>query len=183
MKDLMIDIETLGKGPRAAILSIGAVFFDLSTGRTGDEFYVCIDPKDAETFGTVDASTRAWWNRQGEAARREAYGGKTPARVAVSAFHAFVAAKLNVVKPWGNGSIFDITILEHAFSAHGFGLPWHFYNVRDVRTIVDLGERLVDGRHKNTIKFEGVAHSALDDARHQVRYCHAYYNHMAEALR
>lgn len=35
MKHVMLDLETMGNGPRAAIVSIGAVFFDPLTGELG----------------------------------------------------------------------------------------------------------------------------------------------------
>ena len=36
MNDLMIDLETLGTGPTAMILAIGAVRFDLVSGKIDD---------------------------------------------------------------------------------------------------------------------------------------------------
>jgi hypothetical protein len=43
---VMLDLETLSSGPRAAILSIGAVRFDLEKLELGDELYVVLDPED-----------------------------------------------------------------------------------------------------------------------------------------
>lgn len=40
MNHLMIDLETMGSGPYAPIISIGAVFFDPNTGAIGDDFQV-----------------------------------------------------------------------------------------------------------------------------------------------
>ena len=42
MKQLMVDLETLSTRPDAAIIAIGAVYFDKVTGETGDEFYCTI---------------------------------------------------------------------------------------------------------------------------------------------
>lgn len=39
MKNIMLDLETMGNGSKAAIVSIGAVFFNPLTGETGSEFY------------------------------------------------------------------------------------------------------------------------------------------------
>ncbi len=41
--DVMIDIETMGLGPDAAIVAIGAVFFDLEKGTLVERFYRAID--------------------------------------------------------------------------------------------------------------------------------------------
>ena len=38
MNNVMLDLETMGKGPSAAIVTIGAVFFDPMTGELGAEF-------------------------------------------------------------------------------------------------------------------------------------------------
>lgn len=40
---LMVDMETMGCGSDAAIVSIGGVFFDPSSGNTGAEFYQSSD--------------------------------------------------------------------------------------------------------------------------------------------
>ncbi|WP_265102082.1 3'-5' exonuclease [Yersinia proxima] len=75
---------------------------------------------------------------------------------------------------WGNGSIFDITILESWFASVDVAVPWEFGNVRDVRTVVDLSPLNV----KDFIR-EGVHHNALDDAIHQAKYVSA----MIQSLR
>ena len=36
---LMVDIETMGNQSNSAIVSIGAVEFNMATGETGKEFY------------------------------------------------------------------------------------------------------------------------------------------------
>lgn len=62
MNHLMIDTETLGNGPDAAIFAIGAVFFDPFTGKLGKQFEKFIDPVDSErNGGTVNAATAVWW--------------------------------------------------------------------------------------------------------------------------
>ncbi|MFM2590025.1 3'-5' exoribonuclease domain-containing protein [Vibrio sp. TBV020] len=38
MKNLMIDLETMGNSSNAAIVSIGACFFEPSTGEIGEKF-------------------------------------------------------------------------------------------------------------------------------------------------
>ena len=48
MNDVMVDLETLSTKPNAAIVSIGAVFFDPKTGELGDTYYQVID---IETYG------------------------------------------------------------------------------------------------------------------------------------
>jgi len=41
--DVMLDLETMGRKSNSALVSIGAVEFNLETGETGKEFYEVID--------------------------------------------------------------------------------------------------------------------------------------------
>lgn len=70
---LMIDLETMGTRPTAAIVSIGAVFFDTESELLGDEFYERIELNSViqheET--TLEADTIKWWLTQSSEARRE----------------------------------------------------------------------------------------------------------------
>jgi exodeoxyribonuclease VIII len=54
----MVDIESMGKGSDAPVVSIGAVFFDPATGRLGPDFYKVIGLESAMAWGGApDAST------------------------------------------------------------------------------------------------------------------------------
>lgn len=67
MKDLMIDIETMGNGSNAAMIQLAGVYFDIETGETGDEFNMCIDLDDCTLYGfQVDESTQKWWSEQNQ---------------------------------------------------------------------------------------------------------------------
>jgi exodeoxyribonuclease VIII len=64
MNNVMVDLETMGNGPAAAIVAIGAVEFDPDTGQLGREFYREVDLEDsAFRGGVIDASTVLWWMR------------------------------------------------------------------------------------------------------------------------
>ena len=41
--DIMLDLETMGKSPDAAITAIGAVIFDVEGRSLGGEFYYALD--------------------------------------------------------------------------------------------------------------------------------------------
>lgn len=174
--DISIDLETLSNKFNSPILSIGAVRFDRVTGKTGRTFYVEIDPDDAIRHGIVSASTLAWWIKQDAKARRvfEPSDKKVSLRAGLQALGDFVRAQGAGSKPWGNGSSFDITILEHAYEVAGQGLEpqWKFWDMRDMRTIIDVAEM---GGFKKLHLTTGVAHNALDDAMHQAKeICRAF---------
>lgn len=170
MKDIMIDIETLGTTYGCAVLSIGAVRFDRNTGEIGDKFYASMGQQ-AQKYGHASQATLDWWEQQSSEAKEAAFSG-TEDPVAVANTLASRIDKNDFV--WGNGSIFDITILESWFSSVDVAVPWKFWNVRDVRTVVDLSPLNV----KDFIR-EGVHHNALDDAIHQAKYVSA----MIQSLR
>lgn len=160
MKDLMIDIETAGKKAGCAVLSIGAVYFDRN-GNIGERFYASMG-FNAMSYGECDPDTMKWWSEQSEEARAAAFGGtQDPVKVAKE-FASFI---WHDAKPWGNGSVFDITILEAWFEAVGVKCPWKFWNVRDVRTAVDLL-----GVNPKDFPRLGTHHNALDDCLHQIKY-------------
>lgn len=153
----MVDIETLGTDPGAAILSIGAVTFD-ETGIL-DEFYRTIDLESCQKAGLeIDANTLKWWMRQDESVRDVLLDGD-PLRGVLNDFKAFYPEDAEV---WANSPSFDCAMLEVAFETVGLTEPWSFKDTRDVRTLRSL-PCSVD------VTMEGDEHDALDDARYQAR--------------
>lgn len=177
LKNLMIDIETLGTRPNAPVTTIGACFFDPMTGEIGPEFYRKIDMVDAMRFGSADADTIRWWLTQEREAQSELVKGKDLLADVLKDLAAFYN-KGKDASVWGNGPTFDITILEYAYGkCLGLKAPWPFWNVRDVRTVVQLAEGLVT--KPGAFHEKGVAHNALDDCIFQI----GYVSKMWQALR
>jgi hypothetical protein len=50
---LMLDIETMGNESFSSIVSIGALEFDIETGKTGREFYVNVDLQSCMDLGLI----------------------------------------------------------------------------------------------------------------------------------
>ncbi|MCW7764465.1 3'-5' exonuclease [Photorhabdus luminescens] len=175
MNNLMIDLETMGTGPDAAIVAIGAVFFNPSTGEICSQFYSPVDLASSLSYGgTVDGNTVKWWLRQSVEARAEIFRCELPDLFSVlHDLSDFTQTDIDI-KVWGNGATFDNIILRSAYERCGSPVFWHFWNDRDVRTIVELGHAIgIDP--KNDIKFEGTHHNALADAIHQAKYVSAIY--------
>lgn len=169
MRDLSIDLETLGTRPDAPIVAIGAVLFNRETGEIGEEFYTPITLHSALKHGKVCPNALKWWFTQSPAAQAVF---RSP--VAQELHDALLRLSMLVDRQpesdicvWGNGSTFDISILEHAYDAVGLEAPWNFWSIRDMRTIVDAASGLGFNRH--SIPFQGTEHHALDDARHQAK--------------
>ena len=174
---IMIDLETMGTFMNAPVVTIGACFFDPLNGEIGATFYHKIDLADALKHGTLDPETLRWWLKQDPAAQKELTSGDSKLADALRDLAAFYNTG-NDAKVWGNGPTFDVSILDYAYwKCLGQKAPWPFWNVRDVRTVVQLAEGLV----KKPAAFTkgGVAHNALDDCIFQV----GYVSKMWQALR
>jgi exodeoxyribonuclease VIII len=62
MNNIMLDLETMGIQSDAAIVAIGAVRFDLETGKVGESWYSPVDLDSSLHLGlTVTESTVQWW--------------------------------------------------------------------------------------------------------------------------
>lgn len=182
---LMVDLETMGSGPDAPVVSIGAVYFDPSTGNTGAEFYQVVSLESSMSFGMKpDASTIQWWLKQSSEARSailvdEAMGLRETLEL-LSDFIAENAANgSHTVQLWGNGCSFDNVILRHAYALTETPFAVPFWNDRDVRTMVELGKS-VGINPRFDIPFEGDMHNALSDARHQVKYVSAIWQRLTK---
>ena len=172
---LMVDMETMGNSPDAPIVSIGAVFFDPSTGNTGAEFYQVVSLESSMSFGMKpDASTIQWWLKQSSEARSailvdEAMGLLETLELLADFIAENAANGSHTVQMWGNGCSFDNVILRRAYALTDTPFAVPFWNDRDVRTMVELGNSVgINPRYD--IPFEGDIHNALSDARHQVKY-------------
>ena len=173
MKDLMIDLETLGTRVNSPIVAVGACFFDIKTGEIGRTFDAAIDLSEALRYGRADGDTIKWWLTQNDAARQKVARGRSNPLKVYPAFVEFVTAGGSDVRPWGNGASFDISMLEYTIPrVTEKTAPWDFWNIRDCRTIKHLA---TDMKLSAPPEREGVHHSALDDAIHQAKWVSHYW--------
>lgn len=178
MNNIMIDLETLGNTSNSVICAIGAVEFNIETGETGRGFYKVIDIQSCLDKGLkVNGSTIQWWLTQTEAARHEIAKGGTVLKTALLALSSPHVFNWENSKVWGNGSSFDLGILADAYNACGLEAPWKHWNERDVRTLVAFAPEI-----KKNAPFLGVAHNALADCHHQIKYCTEIYQQLASTL-
>ncbi|EFL5814507.1 exonuclease [Escherichia coli] len=165
---LSVDLETMGTNPDAPINSIGGKFFDPATGEMGPEFSKAIDLE--TSGGIIDRKTIKWWAKRSREAQSAIFTDEIPLDDALLQLREFINENSgeSFVQIWGNGANFDNVILRRSYERQGIPCPWRYYNDRDVRTIVELGNSIgLDVRM--AIPFEGVPHNALDDARHQAK--------------
>ncbi|HBX0883794.1 TPA: 3'-5' exoribonuclease [Klebsiella pneumoniae] len=175
---VMVDLETMGKKHNAPIVAIGAVVFDPATGSIGESFYKVVCLESSVNWGAViDPSTVIWWLKQSSEARSAIVNDDAiPLLDALLQFREFVSDNVaggsKKAQVWGNGASFDNSILRSSYDCIAEDYPWEYWNDRDVRTVVELGQA-IGFDPKTTIPFEGDRHNALADAIHQARYVSA----------
>lgn len=167
LDQVMLDLETMGTGPSAAIVAIGAVAFSLEAeGCMGDTFYRTVDLDSAvRCGGQIDAGTVTWWMKQSDQARAALAVNPVHITQALSEFAEWVTFRKRAgsVKLWGNGAAFDNVILASAYRNAGLSVPWEHWDDRCYRTIKALHPSLKMQR-------TGTHHNALDDAVSQARH-------------
>lgn len=174
--DVMIDIETLSTRGNAAVISIGAVWFNPITLDVGLPIHLRVDMDSAiKSGGHVDGNTVAWWLQQSQAARDGVTQGTAlPLWAALEKLSDYLhsVAPEPEVRVWGNGADFDMTILASAYGRVCLPLPWRYYNVRCFRTLAKLHPAIKPPADV------GTAHNAAADALHQALHALAILQHM-----
>ncbi len=160
-RHIMLDLETMGKSPDAAIVAIGAVAFDPEARRLGDTFYVTVDLESAVRHGgRIEPDAVMWWLRQSDEARAALHLDPQPIEAALLDFSRWVEKQGMYAEVWGNGSDFDNVILGTAYDRAEIPRPWHHRQNNCYRTLKKRSGIRPPAR-------EGVHHNALDDATHQ----------------
>lgn len=194
MRQVMIDVETLGTGMNCVVLSMAAVAFDpddpepVPVPVLGDAFdrqvlfaRLSID----EQLGMnrrVDEATLQWWSNPhlSEALRRAVglKGEVKPYAYAVmNHLKAFIGPDEDTVPVWSHGSGFDLPILRSL--ARDVGLvepPWSHRFERDTRTLFALVPKEV---YEVKWPMGSVAHDPVWDAWRQAESVRLCYQHLA----
>ena len=155
----MVDMETLAVSPNAVVLSLGAVHFDPFEDTLGETIYYKINLDDQDALGReIDPNTVEWWGKQDPAIMEEAFSetDRISLTDAVNQFHKFA---WGCDAFWSHGATFDLVILESLYRQVGKPLPWSYWQLRDTRTLFDLG-------FDPAMPKEG-KHDALQDALRQ----------------
>lgn len=170
--DLMLDTETAGMPPNGALLSLGAVWFDLHTETMGPTFQQTIHlGSSVADGGTMDPGTFLFWLGQSEEARNAVRFGGQHIHTVLQNFSDFIkeTCRHEDVRIWANSPNFDLAILGGAYDRAGITRPWNWSKERDFRTIRNWHPKVVyDFKSKGD-----AAHTALADAQFQVNHLFA----------
>jgi hypothetical protein len=176
MRGVMVDLETMGTKPGAAIVSIGAVLFDSCKQSLEKEFYCPVSLKSCMRYGlTVEADTVEWWLRQSQEARMAIAGGNGLELDQALMEFAGVFRDQRELDLWGNGSDFDNMLLIAAYQRVGLPPPWGTFRNRCYRTIKSLCPEVQMARM-------GTHHNALDDAKSQAWHLMVLLNKMSNRI-
>jgi len=158
----MVDLETLDTEPEGQILTIGGVKFNpFDWSEPHSEFYYRFDIDEQEEMGrTTSQSTLEWWGNQSDDVIQEAFGDqdRTDCRTIMQALKKWYVGCDEI---WSQGSM-DINMLENMCLELGEPVPWAFWSVSDLRTLLKRMPR--DPRKDMNF----AAHNALEDCKAQV---------------
>jgi len=167
MKDLMVDLETMGNKANAPITQIGAVYFDIKTGDTRDPYIVNIDLADSMKHGAVPSGdTIMWWLSQSDEARKGLTDGDIQYMKEETALRDFNRFAKGAKTIWSHAT-FDFVILMTSMERRNIKPTFHYRVARDIRTLTSL----LDKEQREEGLRVGTHHNALDDAMHQIKYC------------
>ncbi len=169
MKNVMVDLETLGTAADAVIISIGAVAFEMEGDIADDGFYASVSiDSNLELGRKIDESTLVWWMGQDPAAQAVFNEPKMTLIAALTQFQDWYLGHHGGASVWSNGASFDVPMLEHAFKQLQLDTPWNYFDSQCVRTY-----RKLPGADKVPRPKASVAHNALADAMAQAQYVQA----------
>lgn len=170
--DVMVDLETLGTDPDCVVVSIGACTFDLKEGKVVDTFYSVLGIQDQLNKGrTINADTLAWWMKKSDDARQVFNTDSLHPVEILSSFSQWISTNIpdkKRVRAWGNGSQFDLSIMDSLYRNYLQPVPWEYWNTMDLRTF----RRFVANNAK--VENIGTHHNALDDALSQAKFVIKY---------
>lgn len=155
----MIDLETMAVSPRAVVLTLGAVHFNPYGNGYADKLYLRFNLDDQDALGReIDPNTLDWWSKQDPVVMEEAFSerDRVPLADAMEQFHKFA---WGCDAFWSHGAPFDLVIIEDLCRQLGRPIPWNFWQLRDTRTLFDLG-------HASDMPTNS-KHDALQDAIRQ----------------
>lgn len=179
----MVDLETLGNGPDAVIMSAAVVAFD-GSGWTSSVLSRNLTIGLNQPKRTQNSETLNWWMAPEREKKflelsRASLNSKVSLRDALLSINKFIeyhvtceGTKENnfATTTWDQGSTiwckstaFDLAILRHAYAQYDIKMPYPFRAERDVRTVIET----IAG--KDIKRQDTDLHNPLADAEYQIK--------------
>lgn len=178
--NIALDLETLSKRTTAAIIGIAAKAFSLGEDKVKEEakFFQGVDATSCAMLGfDIDPSTVEWWSKKPAEAKSQFDYNHNICWV-LSDLCDFVKKvkeenEADEVHVWCQGTDFDIAVIRNAFVVANNDraektIPWKYVNVRDSRTFIFEGIRLLYPNVEDPYsvipeKKDWVEHDAISD--------------------
>lgn len=163
----MVDCETLSLRPNAMLLSFAAVQFMQVDGVIEEtqafEWHIDITRQPERH---IDVETLAWWLDAERADALRVLTSMSPRstlRDALTELRSVMVDRDRPVYVFAQGHV-DVVWLEDGFRYHAIPLPWRYWNVVDLRTLL-----LFVPPPENVASFPGaIKHTPLSDCRVQI---------------
>ena len=184
MRDIMLDLETLSLDANATVLSIGAVQFDLHTGKMGNTFHIRLPILPQVLNGShIDQSTLDWWNKQDITAKDQLIKLKEENNLdkALIDFNTWIKKHTTDIKNtrlWGNGVTADNVWIRNLYKRTKIDFILPYWSDTDVRTLTQLED--YDKVKSIVGEFNGIKHDAISDCKYQIALCHVSYKLLKE---
>jgi hypothetical protein len=161
---IMLDLETFGTRPNAAIVQLGIQPFNSLTGefdrKDGRKWDVALDSC-LDAGGSVDQSTISWWVRN--SAKMPTGDGVYIGPVLEEVTRWLLASMPKKFTVWSQGANFDIPIVDGYYGRLKLRSAWNPTAARDTRTVYELA------RERGWEKAPGeTSHDALEDCWKQI---------------
>lgn len=190
--DVMVDIETLGRGKENPILQIGAIAFDIETGKHLLSFQRYAKLSNSEV---INGETLAWWLKTDKELLAELVSKGTKGEEEVMKdFLTWIEGlpfwtesptlSKKDIYLWGNGILFDNKIIQGKCELYNLEYPIHYRNDRDVRTLVELYQTKTGGNYeaiKKSFHDNYKEHDALEDCKSQIDMVVHCYNEVIKS--
>lgn len=173
----MLDLETAGTGPNAAILTIGFLAFDPYTTEDFFKAHIVV-PFEYNKDANISLETISWWMQQERSAQEAAWINNRNAADGDHRFFMDDIANLvswfqRVETIWANDPDFDCVILRSFLER--IPIQWKWYRKhRSMRTLKELFNIPSD------IPPMGTTHNALDDCLYQAEQVRSVYQARAQ---
>ena len=183
MSEIMLDIETLGISNNSVVMTIGAIKFnrreDIKPLEYMESFYCRVSKESCIKLGLeTNKETEEWWDKQSEESKYEIFINKNDRYDIKDALIKLTNFIGNSKIVWANGITFDCIILENCYKKCKLDFPWKYYNLRDARTIYDIGNVNL----KDFCKDKNQKHNALYDCYIQINALKKAFDNLKKIL-
>lgn len=185
MIDLMLDIETLGRGPGCVVTSVAIIPFNLNGSELEKEVkkfecYLHVGEQMADGY-FVDPDTLQWWLKQDDKVRWKAWAGTT-SRVQfqeeLTAYIDYIKAEHTSYRIWATAPKLDLGCIHALFRDMEY--PILFSSERCMRTLRETVKMLYPGKYKPTKA--SALHDAEDDCIRQIKDIQQCYRILREPV-